>query len=308
MNFLSCLLGRSEPAPETPDVAPRPATDDEMREACLARGLTAEQVDLIVSLALPSARLLPDPAGESDAVGRSRLGGEPDLPVDADWPCDDTGNPLSFIAQIALDEVPPAVRADGDLPDGGLLSFFYDGAEQDSWGFLPEDRSRARVLHSAASQELVRRPFPGELSELGRFPAIALTLHEEKSYPDSGHPALVAAGVDRAADFAYLEIVEAGDTVHKLLGNPDEIQNGMRKTAELASTGSPAGDPSDYELPGVEEKLARAGRWRLLLQIDSDYDAAEMMWGDVGRLFWLIPDDALRRGDWDEAWMVLECS
>ena len=42
----------------------------------------------------------------------------------------------------------------------------------------------------------------------------------------------------------------------------------------------------------------RAADWRLLLQLDTD-DEASMMWGDLGRLYFWITGDALRRRAFD---------
>jgi uncharacterized protein YwqG len=43
------------------------------------------------------------------------------------------------------------------------------------------------------------------------------------------------------------------------------------------------GEPFDWNDPGVR---AAATGWQLLLQVASD-DAADMMWGDVGQLYYL---------------------
>src|SRR3989442_689067 len=61
--------------------------------------------------------------GGSIAVGVSRVGGLPDLPPTLAWPCW-RGSPLSFIAQINLDEL-PNVAERSLLPAEGHLYFFY---------------------------------------------------------------------------------------------------------------------------------------------------------------------------------------
>jgi uncharacterized protein YwqG len=43
------------------------------------------------------------------------------------------------------------------------------------------------------------------------------------------------------------------------------------------------------------------------MQIDTDDDGG-MMWGDCGRLYFWITDDALQRRAFDECWMILQCS
>lgn len=291
------------PEPDAP--APPPTDDAAVRAACTAAGLSDEQIDIVLGLALPSARLEADPAGVPSVIGASRLGGEPDLPEDVAWPCGADGAPLGFIAQVRLADVPETVRAAGPLPADGILSFFYDAAEQEAWGGDPEDAAASRVIRVEGGVPLRRRPFPSHLEEHGRFPAIPLVVREERSYPHPEHPMLVAEGIRDAQDYAYAGIMGWADTVHRLLGHADEIQSGMRDVAELASSGIGAGEPGAYDTPEGRAALARADRWRLLLQIDSE-DAAGMKWADAGRLFWLIPDDALAAERWEEAWLVLE--
>src|SRR5215467_8559023 len=56
------------------------------------------------------------------AIGASKLGGEPDLPVGTEWPTG-KGQPLSFVAQIRLSDVAP-FYPQPPLPLAGMLWFF----------------------------------------------------------------------------------------------------------------------------------------------------------------------------------------
>jgi uncharacterized protein YwqG len=57
------------------------------------------------------------------------------------------------------------------------------------------------------------------------------------------------------------------------------------------------------ETPSLDEAVKR---WVLLLQVDSD-DDAELMWGDAGRLFFWIPEEALAAGDFSAVFVQLQC-
>jgi hypothetical protein len=59
-------------------------------------------------------------------VGGSRVGGCPDLPAGTAWPIVD-GERLSFLVQLNLADVPPAIRK--NLPTRGLLSVFLGRVE-----------------------------------------------------------------------------------------------------------------------------------------------------------------------------------
>ena len=59
------------------------------------------------------------------------------------------------------------------------------------------------------------------------------------------------------------------------------------------------GEPFEWRAPDVQ---AAATGWQLLLQVASD-DAAAMMWGDLGQLYYLV-----RRPDHpDEALLTMQC-
>ena len=49
-----------------------------------------------------------------------------------------------------------------------------------------------------------------------------------------------------------------------------------------------------------------AADWQLLLQIDSDPNTG-MMWGDVGKLYFLMNSEDLRNRNFDAAWLILQC-
>jgi uncharacterized protein YwqG len=80
----------------------------------------------------------------------------------------------------------------------------------------------------------------------------------------------------------------------------------MQLECQLANSGIYGGRPSDYQDPRVAALRAGAADWRLLLQVDSD-DAAGMMWGDVGRIYYWIRAQDLAARRFDQAWLILQC-
>jgi uncharacterized protein YwqG len=99
----------------------------------------------------------------------------------------------------------------------------------------------------------------------------------------------------------------ADETINRLLGNPDPVQGDMQEECQLASNGIYSGDGKYREDPRSLALLKESSRWRLLLQVDS-VDAADMMWGDVGRIYFWLKDEDLRAHRWEETWLVLQCS
>ena len=240
-------------------------------------------------------------------TGGSKLGGLPRLPSSMEWPTWD-GDPLAFLAQIALDELPgssPLATLGGE----GMLYFFYD-ARQSRWGFSPDDRGSWRVIYA---------PVPGSASKPA--PVRLETLHPQKrlrfieidSYPgwerlnisadlpfDQASPLIDAAADVRARPFLGLPR-------HQIGGYPSPEQSDqMELECQLVTSGIYCGDASGYQDPRAEGLRPGAKDWRLLLQLDSD-DEVKMMWGDAGRLYFWIRAQDLEKRDFTNVWMVFQC-
>ena len=280
------------------------------------------------------------------ARASTRLGGVPLVGKNFSWPRRErtrkrygyeirAGRPLTFVAQVNLAEVPPAEPSGGmlDLPRRGVLLFFCDeeslpsGSPEDSDSFsvaylpLDPDETRMRLAavpegHAASGDH---RGQPGMLPAvvvLEAVPELALPA----PYPDE----VRAMGLSDAEGDAYWRLTEdleregarvpaevAGapgtaryPPIHRLGGVPHEIQNPMEAECELARRGE---DPLALPYSRQEEVAQEAkARWRLLLQVDSD-DAAGMMWGDAGMLYYWIRDDDLAARRFDRAWYVMQC-
>lgn len=113
--------------------------------------------DELEQLLEPSIRLHAHAAREDDiAIGVSKIGGTPDLPVGAAWP-EWNDVPMSFLAQIQLHDIAP-LDTQGFLPHDGLLSFFCD-AEDSVTGLDSSEGESWRVLFSQ-DESLQRAPFP----------------------------------------------------------------------------------------------------------------------------------------------------
>src|SRR5262249_50192197 len=88
-------------------------------ELCRRRtgqGISPSVIEATIQLLRASVRLIPQPSQET-GLGRSRIGGLPDMPEGADWPLYSgppqpdpkwealKGQPLSFLLQVNLVEV-----------------------------------------------------------------------------------------------------------------------------------------------------------------------------------------------------------
>lgn len=109
-----------------------------------AAGLRSGPVERALESARLGARLVALPAEEAPRCGLSKFGGLPDLAPGTTWPTFHE-RPLTFVVQIDLADVPEDVRSSLCIPPAGLLSFFFDDAEQ-PWGYSPAHRGAAAVL------------------------------------------------------------------------------------------------------------------------------------------------------------------
>lgn len=245
--------------------------------------------DQIEAAAKPSLLLV---SGEESTAPVSRLGGEPNLPEHIEWPTW-RGRSLPFIAQLDLATLPEASGL--PLPRSGSLYFFFEGAECAS-GYRMEDEGSARVLYLPTElSQNARRGVPVDVPEEMRFRSVRFECKAiELSVPDCDDQTITELDLssdegDRYFNFILARIESHAGPFHHLGGYPEAIQ----------------GDPKS-DARQVHGGKGEAMEWELLLQVDSDENAG-MMWGDVGRLYFLIRKEDLAARAFDKTWLVFQC-
>ncbi len=249
--------------------------------------------------------------------GRTRFGGQPDVPADFQWPTyvtdtayDETvkPRPLAFLAQIDCGAL-ACMDPEGLLPRRGLLSFFY---EMDSarWGYDPADAGSARVYWFEAGQPLHPAAFPAELEEEFRLPRLPVQAGPGVSFAAWEDFFQIRSDVPLMEPYEHAyEAMGGSGNCTKLLGWPDVLQDNMTLPCELVSAG--------YNLTGLEEipeelvrrKSAEAlQHWRLLFQLNGfsagDFD---LDFGETGALYFYIRTEDLRARRFDRVWAILQC-
>ncbi|NGZ77684.1 YwqG family protein [Saccharibacillus alkalitolerans] len=249
-------------------------------------------------------------AGDDDkpALGRSKIGGRPDLPGGTEWPLQG-GRPLTFIAQIRLEDVPWKTDL---LPQKGLLSFFYDAADQ-PWGYDPQHAGGWKVLYAADADLLQRRSAPEGTEHDGDFEPLNVEFSVQTTLPHWNTLAVRRMELTGDEIDLYIKLMEQitdhnapGFPIHRLMGWPDQVQGEMQLECQLVTHGIYCGNPIGYRDPRRQELEPGAEGWKLLLQIDSEDDIG-MTWGDFGMIYFWIREDDLAKGDFDKVWVVLQC-
>jgi uncharacterized protein YwqG len=236
----------------------------------------------VLKVLQPSIRLV---VGEHSEEPITRLGGKPNMAADIAWPTRTSGDPHSFLAQIDLAALG---ICDGlPLPAHGSLFFFCDAE------YLPDSRDPRdvsdgiKVVYSATSltDNRLRTPPPGFKGEL-IFDSVSLKPALDLTAPAQDVWEIECLHLSDAELYAYGElftqVCASDESVHRMGGYPNVVQHSRPESR--SSSG--------------------AADWRLLLQLDSEKDAG-MMWGDQGRLYFMIRDHDLRSLSFDK--VGLDC-
>ncbi len=200
----------------------------------------------------------------------SKIGGCPYLEKKEDYPKDENGNPMFFMAQINLEEMPPLE----DFPTKGILQFYI--ADEDDWGldkpcrvvYIEEySREESRLLteNPFADQYIMEYP-PFEESGRAEFsPKQDIIAHDCKGFEE-----ILEAAENETEEEALWNFCDTAGS--KIGGYPCFVQN----------------PPAFYE-EGAEV---------LLLQIDCDdgEGSCGIMFGDCGNCqFMMTREDLLKR-------------
>lgn len=253
------------------------------------------------------------------SVGASKLGGLPDLPPGTPWPRRGE-RPLMFLAQFNLADLPKPDSNPG-LPVSGLLSFWYDTADE-PWGYDPKHRGSFQVLYTdTPTQQLRRTDLPefvrGDLDhdphwDWKVFSECPIHTVEPFDYNldrlkeelyDAGD-----AGDDESRDLAERldDMLSEQTGLHRLLGWADTVQGEMTRECQLVSNGIDLGGHVPIDKARAEQLATGAPDWTLLLQLDTDEEGPGWMWGDCGRLYFWIRKQDLARADFSSIWGVLQ--
>jgi hypothetical protein len=242
--------------------------------------------------------------GRETAVGQ--LGGVPVLPDGMAWPRWEGHGPLTFIAEIDCGQMPSDTLS---LPRTGTLSFFVHNDLPVAPGD-PAELAAARVVYIPAGAPAVERDAPAGVDS---YDLVELTGELYATGPDLDSPVLTEAladlgGEDRAflADRRNTYPFKQG--LWELAPPPRHWVGGhalpIQTAVELEIAHAQLGGAVPYDDPALTRE---ATHWTSLAQFDSD-EAAGMMWGDCGTLYWLIRPGDLAARRFEAAAFAWQCT
>lgn len=255
-----------------------------------------EYSSAIVNWIFPTAELILNPVPDiTIPIGASKVGGNPDLPNNMQWP-KWKDYEMTFIAQINLAECPVSIP----LPKSGLLSFFYavEPMYEDDEFYDNPNTCKVFYFDAELSKQTIRSDIPNNISDSAKMKPNKIMYKPGLSVPTAESSYLESLGLgwngnrdhfDKYWKYFMPKWQKEG-YINRLMGHPDQVQGDMQVSCELA-----VGSYSWHDLNDsvIKEKIVQSAlKWRLLLQIDSEEDKTGIMWGDVGRIyFWIHEDD-----------------
>lgn len=273
-------------------------------ESLKARNFVKE-AEILQKEECSSVRITTAAAKEEDfALGESKIGGKPHLPDDFKWPYY-LDEPLIFIAQFNLGEI-AKYDVENKLPSSGMLYFFYEGGIE-VFGDDLSEKDGIKVAYYEGSIDKLKAINLPERSDASEYDELIikpckLSFVAEPSYP------LTQMLENDILDYDILDDDDEAneETTNKLLGYPDLIQGDVFDTAatiHMRRSGNTKFSSTKEYRAAFQSELKK---WMLLFQIDSD-DQADVMWGDVGRVYFVIRDEDLERGDFENCWFEFQC-
>lgn len=258
-------------------------------------------------------------AGTASPTG-SRLGGAGALlPAGTPWPTwrGPTGQgskrPLTLWAHLDLQQT--AGHLDLGLPADGFLLVFvdfdHDGVSDGITGLYQDELLGARVIHVPSGQLVTPRPSPAGVQAL---PSVDLLPLLSVTWPDLGGDLTddeydAFDDADQALEQLLRRSLPEGWTVagcHQLGGHARFIQHPVEQEVVQAAQGVYR-RTGGFDYRRWEQVKDEVSSWRLLLQVDSD-DSLDLMFGDVGTVYWAAPARDLAARDFSTARFNFQCS
>ncbi|MGE7890353.1 YwqG family protein [Bacillus cereus] len=228
----------------------------------------------LINTVFPCIKIVPKQQ-ETIAIGSSKMGGVPDLPASFEYP-KYKGNPLQFIAQFNLSDL-QNVGMDHNLPKTGMLYFFSIE------NYFEEDVNpveAGRVLYYDVPVEQLRKA--NEIQ--AKYNQCAITFELTYKLPEL----FIENEVDSDRFLQLLEeLIPDNYDNHQMFGEPFSVQEEV-----LYETG---------EYMGVDPQ-----QMTLLFQIDSDYKNCNMVWGELGMLYFSISNEDLKNRRFENTCCVLQ--
>ena len=207
-------------------------------------------------------------------VGKSKIGGKPDLPKDFEWPRAN-GKPMLFCAQYNLAELKKFDKQD-QLPKNGFFYIFLSLDEK--WNEFNGVNQPFKFIFSE-TENIIRTEFPNDIEENQKFKTAEIQYFQFYTIPDDENYKLFE--FDKKYDDFYFyfyqptdeyiieELYQDSNKMHQILGYDRSIQSSVVYEFGSKELGLYGAESSEYKKKW-NEILELSKTFELLLQLDCD--------------------------------------
>lgn len=170
----------------------------------LVRKSGIEEFDIVLDAVKNAYRIERHLIRDEDqiGIGESKLGGNPDLPQDVEWPYWKE-KPLAFIMQLNLGDFE---QFEEELipSHSGRLYFFYDASVKEDWGTrFPKKKGAWKVIYDNIPPSNLKRTYNPISDRRFTFPSCSIKLHRDISLPSDPHQFLSNYSVLDEVSFSW---------------------------------------------------------------------------------------------------------
>lgn len=243
---------------------------------------------------------------DQPSIFDSKIGGMPYLPTDIEVPLDSAGNPMRLLAQINCKDLTGL----DEYPQEGMLQFYL--TTNPMWEESAV-KYYANVDDSVTSDAISEKLAGIYTGDNGCFPVereygMEFSVGEESmSADDDRLMALFCQYYTELANDWISMPEDAGDEVYEMFERYcDNSYAGGHKVGGYQSAAQPPyyfhykKDAQPIDVNADDSKV-------LLFQMDSESNKG-IMWGDLGVARFFIKRSDLKAGNWEEAYLVWDCS
>ncbi len=247
---------------------------------------------------------------ENLKIGKSKIGGKPDLPKDFEWPRTN-GRPMLFCAQYNLYELTKFDK-ESLLPRKGFFYIFLSLDEK--WNDFNGVNQAFKFLFSE-SENLTRTEFPNDLEENQRFKTALIEYFQFYTIPDDENYKLFK--FDEKYDDFYFRFYEPVDDfieelcpdtykLHQILGYDRSIQSSVVYEFAYKELGFYGAESSEYK-KNWDKILELSKTYELLLQLDCiDSETDLSRFGGSGTYYFGLSKNDLKNKKFDDIKMSFQ--
>lgn len=243
-------------------------------------------------------------------VGKSKIGGKPDLPKEFEWP-EANKKPMLFCAQYNLSELTKFDK-ENLLPNKGFFYIFLSLDEQ--WKEFNGVNQEFKFIYSE-SENLIRTEFPRDLDENQSFKTALIEYFKFYTIPDDQNFKLSEINKKyEDFNFYFSEPTEdfIGDlypnleSLHQILGYDRYIQSSALYDFASKELGLCGVDSSEYQ-ERWNDILGLSKTYELLLQLDCyDINSNLTKFGGSGTYYFGIAKTDLEKKNFNDIKMSFQ--